>query len=187
MSEGKWEEHVVQAQKPLEWLSEAMLTITTIPVLVMMAHVTLDVLLKYLFSMPIEATLEVTSYYYMVSIVVLPMAFVELTRQSIAVDLFYQMMGYKAQIVTTGAVLLLSAASYGLLAWISWPEAISAYEKKEIVMGTVNIYIWPARFLLPIALTVTTLVCLMHFVRLLTSQTARVELTALAEETSEVD
>lgn len=149
------------------------------PVLAMMVHVTLDVALKFLLRMPIQGTLEITSYYYMVAIVVLPMGFVELTRQSIAVELFHQMLPFRLQVVTIALVLLLSAAGYGGLAWISWPDALRAFAMKEIVMGTVNIAIWPARFLLPFALMVAALVCLMHFFRLLVSPAARVELTAV--------
>lgn len=166
-------------RNPLVWLSEVMLTITAIPVLAMMVHVTLDVALKYIINTPIQGTLEITAYYYMVSIVVLPMAFVELTRQSIAVDLFYQMMPNKAQLVVTALVLTVTALGYGGLAMISWPDALESLEKNEIVMGTVNIYIWPPRFLLPIALAVATAVCVYHLIRLIISPKAREELTAI--------
>ena len=167
------------SRNPLEWLSETLLSVTVIPILVMMVHVTLDVALKYLVNTPIQGTLEITAYYYMVSAVVLPMAFVELTRQSIAVDLFYQMMGPRLQVAVTFFVLLLSAVGYGGLAWISFPDALEAFAKREIVMGTINIYIWPSRFLLPIALFVTMLVCLRHAWRVLTDASARAQLTSI--------
>lgn len=172
---------------PLAWLSDKLLLITAIPVLAMMVHVTLDVVLKYTINTPIQGTLEITAYYYMVAIVVLPMAFVEFTRQSIAVDLFYQMMSQPIKVATTALVLLLCAAGYGGLAYISWPDALEALAKREIVMGTVNIYIWPARFLLPGALAVTTLVCLYHFVRLFFSADARRELTAIHQVDPEAE
>jgi TRAP-type C4-dicarboxylate transport system permease small subunit len=174
-------------RKPLEWLSETMLTVTSIPVLAMMVHVTLDVALKYLFSFPIQGTLEITAYYYMVSVVVLPMAFIELTRQSIAVDLFYQMMSPKVQTVVTGLVLFVSALGYGSLAWIAVPDAFESFEKREIVMGTVNIYIWPSRFLLPAALAVATLVCLVHLWRLITDPKARFALIAIQQPDPETE
>ena len=174
-------------RNPLEWLSEVLLSVTAIPVLAMMVHVTLDVTLKYLINTPIQGTLEITAYYYMVSIVVLPMAFVKLTRQSIAVDLFYQMMPFAGQVATTAIVLLICAAGYGGLAYISWPDALEAFEKREIVMGTVNIYIWPARFLLPGALAVTTVVCLYHLIRLLISAEARKQLTAIHQVDPETE
>lgn len=169
-------------KSPLTRLSEIMLSVTAIPVLAMMVHVTLDVALKYLINTPIQGTLEITAYYYMVSIVVFPMAFVELTRQSIAVDLFYQMMPQKMQIAVTAMVLLISTLGYGGLGYISWPDAIEAFEKREIVMGTVNIYIWPTRFLLPICLFVTTAVCLYHLLRLFTNAEARDSLIAIHQE-----
>lgn len=166
-------------RNPLAWLSELLLTLTSIPILIMMVHVTADVLLKYLFRQPIPGTLETVSYYYMVAVVVLPLAFVELTRQSIAVDLFYQMMPAAAQVACIGMVLLLSAAAYGMLATITFPDALHAYRIGEIVMGPVNVAIWPARFLLPIACVLTAAVCVYHFVRLLVSPGARAELTAI--------
>lgn len=166
-------------RNPLQWLSEALLTVTALPVLAMMVHVTLDVALKYIINTPIQGTLEVTAYYYMVSIVVLPMAFVEWTRQSIAVDLFYQMMPPPAQVGVTAVVLLVSALGYGGLAYISWPDALESFAKKEIVMGTVNIYIWPARFLLPGALFAAMMVCLFYLYKLFTDATLRAQLTAI--------
>lgn len=166
-------------RNPLEWLSEILLSVTTIPVLAMMVHVTLDVVLKYVINTPIQGTLEITAYYYMVAIVVLPMAFVEMTRQSIAVDLFYQMMPNRMQVVVTAFVLIVSALGYGGLAYISWPDALKSLAKREIVMGTVNIYIWPSRFVMPCALAVAALVCLYHCLRLFISPEAREELTAI--------
>lgn len=145
----------------------------------MMLHVTADVLLKYFFNMPIQGTLEITAYYYMVAIVVMPMAFVELTRQSIAVDLFYQMAPRKLQVALTFIVLLASAIGYGGLAWITWPDALISFGKREIVMGSVNIVIWPARFLLPIALFITTLVCIMHMIRMFIDPEVRARLIAI--------
>lgn len=176
-------------RNPLEWLSQALLTVTVFPVLAMMVHVTLDVVLKYTISMPIQGTLEITAYYYMVSIVVLPMAFVELTRQSIAVDLFYQMMPGSLKIATTAFVLIVCALGYGGLAFVAWPDALEALAKHEIVMGTVNIYIWPARFLLPFALFMAMLVCLYHLFKLATDAEARAQLTAIhqIDPNTEVD
>lgn len=163
-------------QNPIKWLSESLLTITTIPILVMMVHVTADVLLKYLFRSPIPGTLEVVSYYYMVAIVVLPAAFVELTRQSIAVDLFYQLMPLWMQSLCVVVILVGSAAAYGGLAWITWPDALHSFAMNEVVMGPVDVVIWPARFLLPVTMFVTSIVCVWHLYRFFTNPEARADL-----------
>lgn len=174
-------------RNPLEWLSEILLTATAIPILLMMVHITLDVVLKYTMSMPIQGTLEISAYYYMVAIVVLPMASVELARQSIAVDLFYVMLPYRAKVATTGFVLMISAAAYGGLALISGEDAIVAFEKREAVMGTVRIAIWPARLLLPCAFLTSFLVCVYYFIRLCTSSQIRRELTDIHQVDPETE
>lgn len=174
-------------KNPLEWLSEALLTITAIPVLIMMINVTLDVVLKYTINFAIQGTLEVTAYYYMVSIVLLPLGFVELTRQSIAVDLFYQMFPRKVQIAVMFFVLIVCALGYGGLGYISWFDALEAFEKKQIAMGSVNIYVWPTRFLMPFGMGITTLVCLMHAYRLVTNPAEREKLIAIHIEDAEAE
>jgi TRAP-type mannitol/chloroaromatic compound transport system permease small subunit len=126
--------------------------------------------------LPIPGTLEIVSYYYMVAIVVLPAAFVEMTRQSIAVDLFYQLMPNWMQVVCVAAVLLFSFVAYGMLAWITWPDAFRSFRMNELVMGPVDVVIWPARFLLPLTMTVTALVCLWHLLRFFTDSNARTSL-----------
>ena len=163
-------------RNPLAWLSEILVGITAIPILAMMLHVTLDVTLKYIFNTPIQGTLEITAFYYMVAIVVLPMGFVELTRQSISVDIFYDMFPRPMQIAVVAFVLLASAAGYGLIGVIALQDAVVAFNKREIVMGSADIAIWPARIMLPIALLLAMLVCLMHFFRMLLSPSARAEL-----------
>lgn len=166
-------------RNPLVWLSDNLLTVTALPVLAMMIHVTLDVVLKYTISQPIRATLEITANYYMVAIVMLPMAFVEYSRQAIAVDLFYQMMPKSMQVVVTFLVLAICATTYGGLAWISWPDAMESFHRREIVMGSANVYIWPSRFLLPFGLAITSAICVLLAIRLIISEKAREALIAI--------
>jgi hypothetical protein len=58
-------------------LTHALMLIGGMGIVLMMAHVTLDVVLKNLFNAPIQGTIEISSYYYMVAVVMLPMAMVE--------------------------------------------------------------------------------------------------------------
>ena len=90
----------------LEWFTDRLVSLASLFLLVMMLHVCADVALKYLMSRPIEGTLEIVSYYYMVAAVFLPLAFVELTRSAVAVDLFFIMMPRAMKIACMGLVLL---------------------------------------------------------------------------------
>ena len=61
--------------------------------LVLMAlHVSIDAIGKYLFSIPIPATLEIVAYYYMPAVVALPLALVEIRNGHVAVEMVHQML-----------------------------------------------------------------------------------------------
>lgn len=166
-------EDTLRRQNPLEWLSNAMMAFTAIPILAMMLHVTADILSKYIFRTPIPGTLEIVSYYYMVAVVLLPTALVEMLRQSIAVDMFYQMMPRFMQNTCMFFVLVICSVTYGMFAYITLPDAVRAFRINELVMGPVNVVIWPARFVLPFTMAITSLVCVWLLYKFLTDTETR--------------
>jgi TRAP-type C4-dicarboxylate transport system permease small subunit len=161
---------------PLAWLSNLLLEIGGLLLLVMMVHVCADVGMKYLFNRPIQGTLEIVSYYYMVGAVFLPIAFVELTRGAVSVDLFFAMMPRWMQVGCLFLVLALCAGAYALLATITWADALRAHARGEVVMGPISVVIWPSRFVLPASFGLGALVCAIHALRLLSSPRARAAL-----------
>ena len=163
----------------LEWFTDRLVSLASLFLLIMMLHVCADVALKYLMNRPIEGTLEIVSYYYMVAAVFLPLAFVELTRSAVAVDLFFIMMPRAMKITCMGLVLLICMVTYAGLAWITWHDALRALARREVVMGSAAVPIWPSRFVLPISFALGSLVCLWHFGRLVFSPRARADLVAL--------
>lgn len=163
---------------PLSWLSNLLLEIAGLLLLVMMVHVCADVGMKYLFNRPIQGTLEIVSYYYMVGAVFLPIAFVELTRGAVSVDLFFNLMPRWLQAACLMLVLALCAGTYALLATITWGDAVRALARNEVVMGPVSVIIWPSRFVLPASFALGALVCAIHALRLAVSRRARSALLA---------
>ena len=157
----------------LDWLSNRLLEISGILLLVMMLHVVLDVFMKYVFNQPVPGTLEVVSYYYMVGAVFLPIAFVELSRASVAVDLFYSMMTRPMKVACMFFVLLTCAAIYGGLAWSTYGDAIRSFSTGEVVMGPVVVVVWPIRFVLPLSFALGALICLFHLIKLSIDKPAR--------------
>lgn len=157
----------------LSWLSNRLLEVGGLLLLVMMLHVTLDVAMKYLLNQPVPGTLEVVSYYYMVGAVFLPIAFVEMTRGSVAVDLFYDRMSRPLQVACMALVLGLCAAVYAGLGWITYGDAMKSLATGEVVMGPVTVVVWPSRFVLPVSFGLGAIICLWHLGRLLLSPSAR--------------
>ena len=86
-------------------------------IFLMMANVTLDVFLKFVWNLPIQGTVEISSYYYMVSIVMLPMALVELDDEHVSVDLLFP--HYPIWLQQTCLVLACGAA-VGILSVMAW-------------------------------------------------------------------
>lgn len=170
----------------LDWLSHRLLEISGLLLLVMMLHVVLDVFMKYVFNHPVPGTLEVVSYYYMVGAVFLPIAFVEMARGSVAVDLFYSMMSRPVKVCCMCVVLLTCSAVYGGLAWSTYGDAIRSFSTGEVVMGPVVVVVWPSRFVLPLSFALGALICLFHLAKLLIDRSARNALVEIHVEGGDI-
>lgn len=135
-----------------------------IVVLLMMLHITLDVAAKYIFNHPLPGTLPVVANYYMVAVVFLPVAFVEIRKESIAVDLFYQWFPAPMKHLATIFGTLCSITFFSILAYQSYHNAMRAYGNGEFVDGTYLVITWPSRFLLPLSFASVVIVLLMRLI-----------------------
>ncbi|WP_339114753.1 TRAP transporter small permease subunit [Thioclava sp. GXIMD2076] len=134
----------------IRWLNRAVMSLACLFMVIMMAHITIDVGLRYFFGGRLIGTLEVVSYYYMVVIVFLCLGFVELRGEHIRVDLFAQMMPKGVQLALYVLACVLGLWFFGLLFWQSAKDAIGATTRAEEAMSNFTFYIWPARWALPI-------------------------------------
>lgn len=132
----------------------------------MMLHITADVIARYVFNAPLHGTVEIVSAYYMVAVVFLPLAMIERVNGHIIVELLTQHFSRRAQEIGIGLVALLSAAYFGAFAWQTWGDALQKYAVGEEALGTVAVTVWPTRFYLPIGCGLITLVLVHKAVRL---------------------
>lgn len=133
--------------------------------LLMMLHVTADVLCKYLFNYPLIGTLEIVSYYYMVAAVFLPLAAVEQARGHLFVEVFTSRLPARAQILIDGVALLLGTAYLGVLTWRTGVEAVRQTRVLETWDATFfDIHVWPTRWFLPVGCAALTLFMALHAV-----------------------
>jgi|GEM_PF-5210527 len=88
------------------------------------------------------------------------MAAVEYRREYLVADLFTaatnSVLGKLQKLLHHG----FSLTTYGILIYLTGRSAITAYHDGEIVLGARTILIWPARFILPVGLSVAFLVTL---------------------------
>lgn len=119
-----------------------------VAVAVMMIHVTTDVVLRTLLNRPLFGTVEITSYLYMVALVVLPLATLELTGNNITVDVFYSKFPKKIKVVANIAAGIASSLFFFILFYSAAIDARHALKVSEMAMGSTQLPIWPTRIAL---------------------------------------
>nr|WP_299844602.1 TRAP transporter small permease [uncultured Jannaschia sp.] len=149
----------------------ALMLLGGVGVVLMMLNIVADVASKLLWNAPIQGTVEVSSYYYMILLVMLPMAFVEMQDEQISVDLLFDRFPeivQRALLVLTG---LAAAAILSVMAWRTGLDAIRAIRVSEVVMGSREVVVWPARMVLPLGFGLAALASLLRAVLALRGQT----------------
>lgn len=135
----------------MNWLIAASTLVGVAAVLMMIVHITADVILRNLFLTPIPATGGIVGNYYMAAASFLPVALAAKLDQHIAVDLVYDKLPERWQawnlaLIRAFVALAAGAAAYGFLL-----DAIQKYQFNSYVLEmSVRIAIWPGYFMLPI-------------------------------------
>lgn len=151
-------------------LSKLLAVCAGLSLVLMLLHVSLDVVGKYLFSTPIPGTAEVVASYYMIAAVFLPLAYLEVNNRSIMVELFYNFFPTTARYFCDLLSAICSFLFFFFLAKEGWLIAVQSFEMKEIVEGAWKVVIWPSRFVIPISLAVACIAIALRFILLLSNK-----------------
>lgn len=116
----------------------------------MALHVTLDVSLRYVLGNTFPGTLEIVSFYYMVSVVFLPLAYTELKQQHISVDVLVGRFPKKIQLTLYLFGACLGLIYFGMLGYQGALDAFKATQRAETAMANFTFYLWPSRWALPV-------------------------------------
>ncbi|WP_280547767.1 TRAP transporter small permease [Halomonas sp. 11-S5] len=144
----------------------------TISILLMVVHVTLDVILRSTLSVSVPATLEMVTRYYLITLVLLPLAWVEWRKDMIAVEALESLMSPVLIRISDVLVSLLSAGVYSILMVATWAKAMEQFQIGSYVMSlSFPMPVWPTYFVLPLAFGLAAIVCLIRL-PLLASGTA---------------
>jgi TRAP-type C4-dicarboxylate transport system permease small subunit len=128
-------------------------------IIVMMIHITVDVILRYFFHSAVEGTIEIVSNYYMIIIGFLSLCFTEEKNRNISVELVTDMMPKWLQRHLEGFSYLFALVIFGFLAVRTFIEA----GKKQAVgafvtQGTSDVVIWPAYYIIPLGCVLVLIV-----------------------------
>jgi TRAP-type C4-dicarboxylate transport system permease small subunit len=130
-----------------------------IALMVMMLHITAEVVLRSLFHITIPGTIEFVSVYYMVVAVFVGLAMVQLVNEQVIVEIFLQWM-------TTRQLFVVDAFGATLTAG-AWLEARSATRFGEMVpVRGFDLVTWPSRWVAVAALALMALFALIQAIGL---------------------
>lgn len=152
-------------------------------VVAMLVHITTYVITRHLFSAPVPATVEIVSYYYMILIAFLPIAWAERRGDMITVEIFGQFFKGPVRKINAVFVALVTAAAYGALTYTTWLMAMRAFESKTFVISLQTaVPIWPGYFILPIAFGLAAIVTILKLYLILVDAEPEPEESVSPEE-----
>ena len=131
--------------------------------LIMMLQVSLDVMLKHFFSMPIPTTLEMVSSYYMVALVFLPLGVVTRDHEHLEVELFTQGVSVRTLSWFKAFGCIVGIFYAGVMTYKGFSEALYKTQIREIwETATFNMEVWPSRWFYPFGTLLTACYLALH-------------------------
>jgi TRAP-type C4-dicarboxylate transport system permease small subunit len=149
-------------QRVLDALAAFLLVLGGVGIVLMMVHIVLEVTLRTAFKSTIPGTEETVSAYYMIACAFLPLAWVQRMRAHVGVEVFTLWMPARMLAGLEGIVCLVCAAGTAVFAWAAVGKAIAMTQGNEILIGTMDVVVWPSRWFVPVGLVVMMLYMLLH-------------------------
>jgi len=119
--------------------------------LLMAFHVCANITTRWVIGRDIETTLELVTYYYMVALVFLPMAFIDRAGGHIVADLFSHFISDRAVKWIDAVFRVMLAMFLAVLFWQSVVDAIERTRHGEAVNSAFGTFdVWPSRWSLPL-------------------------------------
>ncbi len=128
-------------------------------VLLMVCHVALDVVMRYVFETPLNSTILYVSAFYMVAVSFLPLGIVEQNDGHIAVELLSEKFPARVQRGLLIFATLLTAVVTATVAVRTGQEALAKYASGTFsIEAGGKVITWPTYFFLPVGFGLMSLV-----------------------------
>ncbi len=135
----------------IQWPSNLLAYFGGVFIVLMMLQIVADVLGRELFGLPIDGTLEIVSFYYMVAVTFFPLAYVSHGEGHIMVELFTRGLSRRKLAGLEAVVGLACVAFVVMFTYQTWIAALESFDTGEMWETSDDlITIWPSRFALPI-------------------------------------
>jgi len=152
-------------EKISKWCATALMVIGCVAIVLMMVNVMAEVIVRYFFNRSIPGTAEFVSGYYMVMVVFLPLAYLQLERGHVIIELFTQKASDRTKSWIDGIVYIICSGALAIYAYAGFNKAIEMTQRGELWFGLIEVIIWPARWMMPIGVAVMGVVMFLQAIR----------------------
>ncbi|MEQ6203977.1 TRAP transporter small permease [Sulfitobacter sp. HNIBRBA2951] len=157
--------------KIISWLNTAASGLAGILVLCMVAHVSADVTMRFVFEKPLDSTILYVSAFYMVAIAFLPLGLVEQKDSHIAVELLVETFPSKLQTALLLVATVITAIVTAAVAVRTGQEALGKYAAGAYsIESGGKVITWPTYFFLPVGFGMMSLVAIWKAIAMITGK-----------------
>lgn len=150
----------------LKKLSDWTALVVGVLVVLMMLHVTAEVLLRVGFGMHIPGTMEVVTYYYMVAAVFMGIFSCTTEDGHIRVDVLAQFLKGKVRLVVEMIGLVVMAVYFAIFSYGLYLQAVKSWSRSETVDAIfLELPVWPSRWIAVLGVVLSVLAVLHLFRR----------------------
>lgn len=153
------------AERTLDLLSRSLMVLAAIAILGMMLQVVIEVALRNIWHTTLAGTEEVVSAYYMIGCAFLPLAWVQRERGHVIIELFTSWLPERATAFLDGVVAAVVAAGLLIFTHATFGKALTMTAEGEIMIGTIDVTVWPSRWMLPLGLGAMALYLILQSVQ----------------------
>lgn len=143
-------------------LCRGMSLIGAAAVVLMMLHVSVDVVLLNVFRLSMNTTPEIVARYYMVAVAFLPLGWLTLRNQMIAVELLEFAMSRPVRMVSDFVIYSIAAGVYAVMTYANWLKALrEANSGTYVELVRFQMPVWHSYFIVPAGFALATLACVL--------------------------
>jgi TRAP-type C4-dicarboxylate transport system permease small subunit len=145
-------------RRSLDRMIDAAMVVAELAIVLMMVHITAELLSRWILRYGLESVPEFVAYYYMTSVAFLSLAYVTRGNGHIAAEFFTELMSARHREVLEGVIALALGAFMLLLTWQLGREAVTMTLTAEVHQGvTMNLPKWPGRWIMTVGSAIMAL------------------------------
>lgn len=131
------------------WINRVLMWFGGVALLALTFQIGASVVSRSLFHTPIYGTIEISMYYYMVAVALLPLGAVQVAKGHVIVEVFTQALRSSARRKLDLFATLLTFIYLGVLGWGCLKAALQAFQDGEYAhLYAFDLMVWPARWIL---------------------------------------